>query len=120
MRHAPWFIWFIGLAMLVVPATAEARHKSHDPEKFVKRLTKKLDLSADQTAQVRRVVDDVATQRRALHEQFNSQFERLHRSKMDRIEAVLTPEQRAKFAEIRAKQEERMEGRSKKKHHRSY
>lgn len=117
-RSAGWGMMAMvaaGLIGLGVPAQANERHQQAD--RFVGRLEKKLHLTPDQTTQIQAIAEQTAKQHRALYDQFNTQLQQLQRSKLDRIQVLLTAEQRTEFSKIREKQEERMEKKAR-KHHR--
>ena len=79
-------------------------------------MTEELHLDANQVAQVRQAMEQARSEHQALRDQPRSEERRAqHRAIMERttqrIDAVLTPEQRASFERMRAQHRERMERR---------
>ena len=109
-----WGVGMMAAGWLCLGVPAQAHQEHHGQDRFVEYLEHKLHLTPDQTAQVQRIVEEAATQRRALYDQFNTQLQQLQRTKCDRIQVLLTKEQQAAFAPIRAKHEERMEKKAEK------
>lgn len=66
-------------------------------EKKLEKMTKELDLTPDQQARVKAVLEEQKPKMQALHEQKKKLAEETHQ----RIESVLTEEQKAKFAEMK-------------------
>lgn len=74
-------------------------------------VLRQLDLSAEQRASVKTILEDMATQAKAIKDdtsltpqQKRAKAAELRRATIAKIEAVLTPEQLAKFRELLAKQ----------------
>ena len=90
-------------------------HRGFDPERRVEMMQRRLNLSADQTTQVRAIFADERGKMEALRGNTSlapadrrAQGEALRQDQRTRVEAVLTPDQKAKYEEM----EERMrEGR---------
>lgn len=85
-----------------------------DPAQRLARLSERLGLDANQQALVRQAFDQARAEHQALREQPRSPERReAHRAimqrTMERIDAILTPEQRATFDAMRAERRERME-----------
>ncbi len=98
------------------PGGPRGRGGQMDPEQRVERLQKFLKLSDDQTAQVKAIFADGRTKMEALRSntslsrpEMRTQGEALRQQEETRLEAVLTPDQKTKYQEMRAKQEERMQ-----------
>jgi Spy/CpxP family protein refolding chaperone len=72
----------------------------HGRDQILSQLTSELQLSGDQVQQVTKIVDDTRAQMRALNAPLDSQKEEIRQQGRDRIRALLTPEQRAKFEEF--------------------
>ncbi len=87
-----------------------------NPEQRVERLKKALKLSDDQTTQVKAVFEDGRSKMEALRsntalapQDRRTQGEALRQQEETKLEAILTPAQKTKYEEMRAKQQERME-----------
>ncbi len=63
------------------------------------RLTKELNLTADQQKQARSIFADARTQR----QQQVAQLREIHKQTMAKFESILTPDQKAKFDSLHAK-----------------
>lgn len=90
--------------------------RHHDPERRLARMTQELQLDENQVALVRQAMEQARSEHEALREQPRSEERRAqHRAIMERtaqrIDAVLTPAQRATFEQMRARHRERMERR---------
>lgn len=88
------------------------RRKRHRKFKgrMLHRLDEKLDLTDDQEAQVKEILDDAHAQMRELRENDEDpgrgQFKAIMKDASSKIEAVLTPEQAAEYAELKEKRKE--------------
>ncbi|QYM78659.1 Spy/CpxP family protein refolding chaperone [Horticoccus luteus] len=108
------------------PAPAPAADQDAHPARHarpdrLKMLTEKLDLTADQQAKVKAVLDDGAKQQKALHADENTPRAEKRDKALEimlntkkQIRALLTPDQQTKFDALR---EEHMEGRGRRMHH---
>ena len=92
-------------------ATAQSNAKS--PEQHLQMLSEKLNLTSDQQAKLKPILEDQAQQMKAVHddtslsqEQKRAKMKAMHESLHDQINAVLTTEQQAKFKQL---QQEPME-----------
>lgn len=84
------------------------RHR-HDPEKQVERLREALDLTDDQVAEVRAILDEQSEKHRELKESEDREgFRALRQETHDRLATVLDEAQREKLESL--KQEHRGEG----------
>jgi Spy/CpxP family protein refolding chaperone len=120
---------------VAIPATAQERGKRGgppgDPAAHIDQLIDELDLSADQTSQVRPILEESMNQRRALFEGAGTGQGRPDRSQMQalrpemealreqtdaQLAEVLTADQMAQFREIRASRQ--AEHRAHRKSHR--
>jgi protein CpxP len=82
------------------PAGKHHRHHPKDPQQQAAWLSKKLNLSPDQTAKVEPILADSSQKMAALHsntsishEQWKQQAQTIHESTKQQLAAVLTPEQ---------------------------
>jgi len=85
-----------------------------DPERRTKMLTERLGLSDAQAAQVKAVFEDERTKGQALmadqtgdRESMRPKMEAIRKDSETRIAAILTPDQKAKWEELRAQQQRR-------------
>jgi periplasmic protein CpxP/Spy len=94
--------------------TAPAGQESHGkmgpmtPESRLKMLTEKLDLTADQQAKLKPVLEDESTQMKTLHddtslapEDKRAKMKEVHESSTEKINAVLTPDQQSKWKQMK-------------------
>ena len=77
-------------------------------------LTRTLSLTPDQVTQVKAIQDGSRPQMMALREntslspeERHTQMMALHQAEMTKVEAILTPEQKTKFEDMRARMEQR-------------
>lgn len=84
-------------------------------EMMGERMAKQLGLSEDQKTQIKAINESYRPQFDALRddasltkEQRREKFQALQKERVAKVDAVLTPEQRTKAQEMRAKQQERM------------
>ena len=83
-------------------------HRSADsPEQHLQLLSEKLNLTDDQKAKLKPLLEDQAQQMKAVHddptlsqEQKLAKMKSVHESLHEQINAMLTPEQQAKFKQI--------------------
>lgn len=78
-----------------------------DREWVIRRLTRDLNLTEAQVAEVRKAFEEVGAKQKALEDEVDPKFRALREERRERIRAVLTPEQRAKFDEIVRRVDER-------------
>jgi Spy/CpxP family protein refolding chaperone len=78
------------------------------PESHLKMLTEKLNLTADQQAKLKPILEDQSKQMKALHDDTSlapadkqAKMKELHESSTEKINAVLTPDQQAKWKQMR-------------------
>ena len=78
------------------------------PEARLKMLTEKLNLTDDQQAKLKPVLEDQSKQMKALHEDTSlapadrqAKMKELHESSMAKLNDILTPEQQAKWKQMR-------------------
>lgn len=98
----------LALGLLLPLSAAQAagwRHRRMDPAQRLERMTKRYDLTADQQAQVKKILDE---ERQKMKEQMQAMRD-LHKGYRDQIRGVLTADQQKKFDEDTAKMEKRME-----------
>jgi len=90
-----------GLGIMALAASpVMAKGQRSDAGKHLDFLDRKLKLSDEQRGQVERILNDYHNRTQSLKEQFES----LRSEKQKRIQAVLTPEQQAKFEKMKQKQ----------------
>jgi len=77
------------------------------PEGRLKMLTEKLDLTEDQQAKLKPILEDQAKQMKALHDASlaaadkHAKMKELHDSSVEKLNAILTPDQQAKWKQMR-------------------
>ena len=78
------------------------------PESRLKMLTEKLDLTEDQQAKLKPILEDESTQMKTLHEDTSlapedkkAKMKELHESSTVKINAVLTPDQQSKWKQTK-------------------
>ena len=78
------------------------------PESRLKMLTEKLDLTEDQQAKLKPILEDESTQMKTLHddtslapEDKRAKMKELHESSVEKMNAILTPDQQAKWKQMR-------------------
>jgi protein CpxP len=88
-------------------------HHPESPEQHLQMLSDKLNLTDDQKAKIKPILENQSEQMKAVHndaslsqEQKREKKKAIHESCRDQINAVLTPEQQVKFKQLR---EEHME-----------
>ncbi|HXE74242.1 MAG TPA: hypothetical protein VNN18_01220 [Candidatus Xenobia bacterium] len=71
-------------------------------------LTRELNLSADQQRQLGVILDETAAQYEAIRDRVRPEYDQVRQQGRDKIRAILTPEQKARFEElVRQMDEER-------------
>ena len=103
--HVSGFVVVGWCAALVVGASAHADEelKKDFAQHRVEKLTRILELTPEQQAQVQHVTDDCTARRKALRDQ----LEALRQEEDTQIKALLTPDQQAKFDQWQQRKEER-------------
>lgn len=88
------------------------------PERQLKHLTRALDLTSDQQAQIKPILEEQDQQMKALwqndslsRQDRRQQMMQLHRDSKTKIEAVLTDEQKQKYEQMEQQRRERMQQR---------
>jgi len=78
------------------------------PESRLKMLTEKLNLTEDQQAKLKPILEDQSKQMKALHDDTSlapadkqAKMKELHESSGEKINAVLTPDQQAKWKQMK-------------------
>jgi Spy/CpxP family protein refolding chaperone len=88
-----------------------------DPGRGADRMKQELNLTDDQTAQVKAILEDGRTKMEALRsnsslsqEDRRSQMMSIHEAQQEKIEALLTPDQKTKYQEMQAQMRGRRRG----------
>ncbi len=78
------------------------------PESRLKMLTEKLNLTVDQQAKLKPILEDQSTQMKALHDDTSlapadkqAKMKELHESSTEKINVVLTPDQQVKWKQMK-------------------
>ncbi len=66
----------------------------------IEHLTKSLDLTADQQAKIKPILDAAKPQMKAIHEEAMAKAKALHDNVMSQVRPLLTPEQQAKADQL--------------------
>jgi Spy/CpxP family protein refolding chaperone len=90
-----------GLRPGAVPGPGPWRWEARRDMRYGERLAADLDLSPEQRAAIDSIVRDQQQRVRALTAEVEPQFRAIAEQTRGRVEAVLTPEQRARLAELR-------------------
>lgn len=112
----------LSLALLAqnAPAgtSAEGQGMNHDMpsvEERVQHLTKALNLTTDQQAKVKSILEDQKNQMASLKQETSlskqdrhAKFQAIHQETRQKIQAVLTDDQQAKFEQMQARHKEHM------------
>ena len=93
------------------------RHNGESADQHLQMLSEKLNLTDDQKAKLKPIFEDEMQQMKAVRddsslsqEQKRAKMKSIHESFHDKINAVLTPEQQAKFKQLRQEQMEKHKG----------
>jgi len=96
---------------------AGMHHNGESADQHLQMLTEKLNLTDDQQAKLKPIFEDQMQQMKAVREdsslsqeQKRAKMKSIHESLHDQISAVLTPEQQAKFKQMRQEQMEKHKG----------
>lgn len=105
------------------PASAPAQagamgvHMGGSPEAHLQMLSEKLNLTDDQKAKLKPILQDEAQQLKAVHddaslspEEKHAKMKTIHESLHDQINGVLTPEQQAKWKQMKQEGMEKHKG----------
>lgn len=78
------------------------------PENRLKMLTEKLNLTDDQQAKLKPIIEDQSKQMKAIHDDTSlaptdkqAKMKEIHESSIEKMNAILTPEQQAKWKQMR-------------------
>ena len=92
-------------------------HHEESADQHLQMLSEKLNLTDDQKAKLKPILQDQIQQMKAVREdsslsqeQKRAKMKSIHESSHDQINAVLTPEQQAKFEQMRKEQMEKHKG----------
>lgn len=97
----------VGLAFFgLVALTAQARGpgkwgREASPDRAVARMTERLDLTAEQQAEVRRILSESFEKRREIREETRRKIEALRQETDTRLSGTLTPEQMTRLRSLR-------------------
>ncbi len=90
---------------------AGMHHNGESADQHLQMLSEKLNLTDDQKAKLRPILQDQMQQMKAVRddsslsqEQKRAKMKSIHESSHDQVNAVLTPEQQAKFEQMRKEQ----------------
>ena len=85
------------------------RGGKNNSQKHLQKLTKELNLSADQQAKVKSVLDDQQQQFATIHQDSSlskadkkAKMEQVHDSSASQVRAILNPDQQTKFTQLKA------------------
>ena len=104
-RHAGWILAGVACAVLGAggPARADEDFKKDMAQHRLEKMTKVLELTADQQTQVQQVMQDYQDKRAALKQQLDA----LRQEEDGKIKALLTADQQPKYDKWLEKKEER-------------
>jgi Spy/CpxP family protein refolding chaperone len=84
------------------------------PENRLKMLTEKLNLSEDQQAKLKPILEDQSKQMKAIHDDTSlapadrqAKMREVHASSVEKMNAILTPDQQAKWKQMRQEMTEK-------------
>jgi Spy/CpxP family protein refolding chaperone len=109
-RSVTWAGLLTVLFLVATPGLAQDGMKGHDPEEHLAKLEEELDLTPEQTEQVRAIFAEQHAKFQELREEGGGDREALRQHRQEthaRIQAVLTEEQRARLEELHAEFKER-------------
>jgi Spy/CpxP family protein refolding chaperone len=78
-------------------ARGESRGGKHNPEHMFERMRRDLELNEQQSAEVRKILDETRNEYRTLRSEARPRFDTIRQSARTRIRALLTPEQQQRF-----------------------
>jgi len=138
MPNSRWSILTILMMMAAVLTFAQPSQESQAPtsdkhagmhqgmsaDQHLQMLSEKLTLTDDQKAKIKPVLEDQLQQMKTVHEdsslseeQKRTKMKSIHESMHEQINAVLTPEQQAKFKQMMQEQMEKHKGMDEGKNH---
>ncbi len=88
--------------------------KKHNIQKKLAMLTSKLNLTAEQQAQVQAILESSKNEIKALWEEVKTKAKEINKSAHDQIAGILTEEQKEKFKPVRAECEREQKGKKEK------
>jgi periplasmic protein CpxP/Spy len=98
------------------PPQHKHKHQMPTPEERLQHMTKKLNLTADQQAKIKPILEQEQQQMQTIHndtslskEDRQAKFREAHKNYEGQIRAVLNPDQQTKFDQMAQKHKERME-----------
>jgi len=99
-------------------------HHEESADQHLQMLSEKLNLTDDQKAKIKPILQDQMRQMKVVHEdtslseeQKRAKMKSVHESLHDQINAVLTPEQQTKFKQMRQEQMQKHKGMEEGKEH---
>ena len=101
----------VALTMALSPHFLRPPGESQMRDRWMTHLIRQLDLTADQQAKIRPIVDDATTQIQALHHEEIDNGSKIITSMDDKIAAVLTPEQKTELQQMEKDMESEREKR---------
>lgn len=102
-------VFFAGIVLGVVGTRAATRHFTRlaitHPERvqfaIERSLTRRLRLDADQQTKLHTILTDTRSQMKTLREEFRPRVQAIYSETDTNIEAILTPDQQAKYEKIK-------------------
>jgi len=74
----------------------------------VKKLTKQLDLNAEQAKQLEAIMQEKMDKKKAVHEEAEKKMDAIREDYQSKLKAVLTPEQLEKYSSMKDKKEDNL------------
>ncbi len=78
---------------------------------YVQEMETRLKLTPDQKHHLSQVLDQTQSQFRELNEKHRPEYRAIHDAQVEQMSSVLTPEQRAEYAKLRAERDQRRKDR---------
>jgi len=116
VRLAAFIIFVLGFAAGALALNAYrswTRAETHGPGRGrgLERVVERLDLTAEQRAQVRQILDEARAEIDAMRRESEPRFEEVRRRSDERLRQVLTPEQWQQFQKMKEEMRGRRRGR---------
>ena len=101
--------WLAGIVFLGADmAAAQGKGAKKNPEERVAELKERLNLTDEQVAAIRPVIEQHETQRKEIWSRKKGEMEQLHQSTQSRIAGILSEEQLAEYGKICEEKGEKM------------